>query len=59
LYRFNVFLKIYRINLVTISIFVAKLSILSKINNLFLLYLFQSARSLNNILEIIYSFSVQ
>ena len=57
--KFDFFLKVCRINLVTISTFVAKLSILSKINNLFLLCSFSNARSLNNVFEIVCSFFVR
>jgi len=59
LIKFNFSLKVCRINLVIISTFVAKLSILSKINNLFLLCLFSNARSLNNAFEIVCNLSIR
>jgi len=57
--RFDFSLKVCRINLVIVFTFVAKLSILSKINNLFLLYLFSNARSLDNAFEIVCSLLVR
>ncbi len=53
LIRFDFSLKVCRINLITISTFVAKLFILFKINDLFLLCLSSNARNLNNAFEII------